>query len=402
MENEEATFQDLFLSDTTLRDGEQMPGASLGPQEKLQIALALAEAGVQSIDAGFPACTRSEVEAIRLIAKHVQGPLITTLCRTLQGDIDLAYEALSEAHPMRRSVTLFVGTSPQHREHKLRKSEAQVLELIGESIRYAKRNFPIVIFTPEDASRTELPFLCDVYRAAISAGAMVVGFTDTLGVMTPESVRHTIRYLFDHVPELGQVRLGGHFHDDLGLATANSLAAVLEGVQVIQCTVNGIGERAGNASLEEVVLALTINQDHYRRKITVDPAKLTGLSRLVERLTGVPVSPNKAVVGSNIFSTEAGIHQDGIMKHLSTYLPFEPELVGGDGVRLVLGKHSGRSAIAARLKDLGLDLSPEQVSTVAELVREAPKAQWSDPDALLVRTVEAVRKDLSPTGATAE
>jgi 2-isopropylmalate synthase len=380
-------FPEVIFSDTTLRDGEQMPGASLRPDEKVQIAKALAEIGVKSIDAGFPVCAPSEVEAIRRIAREVDGPVISALCRTLPGDIDAAHEALSEAHPKRRAVSLFVSTSPLHREYKLGKTKAQLIRIITGSVEYARRFFARVAFAPEDASNTELPYLCEVYREAIAAGANTVGFPDTLGILTPERTRDVIRHLQDNVPNINQAGLACHFHDDIGLATANTLAAVAEGVPIVQCTVNGIGERAGNAAFEEVVMALALNPQQYKRRVAIDTTKLTALSRLVARLTGIPVSPNKAVVGSNVFATEAGIHQDGILKHPETYVPFPPESVGAEPIQFVLGKHSGRAAIAARLHELGFEVTGAQLELILAEVREAEKSEWADDGRLLARAV---------------
>jgi 2-isopropylmalate synthase len=380
-------FPEVIFSDTTLRDGEQMPGASLRPEEKVLIAKALAEVGVKSIDAGFPVCAPSEVEAIRRIAREVEGPVISALCRTLPGDIDAAHDALSEAHPARRAVSLFVSTSPLHREFKLNKTKAQLIEIITGSIEYARRFFDRVAFAPEDASNTELPFLCEVYREAIAAGASVVGFPDTLGILTPERTRDMIRHLQDNVPNIDKAAMACHFHNDIGLATANTLAAVAEGVLIVQCTVNGIGERAGNAAFEEVVMALTLNPQQYQRRVRIDTKKLTALSRLVAQLTGITVSPNKAVVGTNVFATEAGIHQDGILKHPETYVPFPPELVGAEKIQFVLGKHSGRAAISSRLQELGFEVTGAQLESILAEIREAEKSEWADNSRLLARAV---------------
>jgi 2-isopropylmalate synthase len=390
MEPSKTDLPEIIFSDTTLRDGEQMPGASLRPGEKVLIAKALAGIGVKSIDAGFPICAKSETEAIQRIVREVEGPVISALCRTLRSDIDAAYAALSEAPIPRRAVSLFVSTSPLHREFKLNKTKAELIDIITGSIEYAGQFFKRIAFGPEDASNTELPFLCEVYRAAIAAGATTVGFPDTLGIMTPEKVRDTIRYLQDNVPEIAQAPMACHFHNDLGLATANTLAAISEGVRIVQCTINGIGERAGNTSFEEVVMALQLNREQYGYRHSIDTTKLTALSRLVEKLTGIPVSPNKAVVGSNVFATEAGIHQDGMMKHPETYVPFPPQMVGAEKIQFVLGKHSGRAAIAARLKELGFDLSGNQLESVIEQVREADKTEWANDGVLLAQAVERV------------
>ncbi|MBD0325664.1 MAG: 2-isopropylmalate synthase [Pyrinomonadaceae bacterium] len=390
MELKESDLAEVIFSDTTLRDGEQMPGASLRPAEKVLIAKALADIGIKSIDAGFPICAKSETEAIRRIVREVEGPVISALSRTLRSDIDAAYAALSEAPPNRRAVSLFVSTSPLHREFKLNKTKAELIKIITDSIEYARRFFHLVAFAPEDASNTELAFLCEVYTEAIAAGATTIGFPDTLGILTPERVREFIRHLQDNVRDINRTPLACHFHNDLGLATANTLAAVAEGVRIVQCTVNGIGERAGNTSFEEVVMALHLNREQYRRRHSIDTTKLTALSRLVEKLTGVPVSPNKAVVGSNVFATEAGIHQDGMMKHPETYVPFPPGMVGAEKIQFVLGKHSGRAAISARLKELGFELTGNQLELVIEQVREAGKSDWANDKVLLAQAVERV------------
>lgn len=401
MNEQEQKLYPIGFSDTTLRDGEQMPGASLTPDQKLEIARALARVGVQSLDAGFPASSQSEIEALQRIVAEVKGPVISALCRAIPGDIDAAYEALKAADPRKRAASIFVATSPVHREDKLRKSKTELLDLIGESIQYALLKFPIVAFSPEDASRTEMDFLCEVYRIAIEAGARTIGFPDTIGILTPEKVRHFIRTIRDRVPNLDNAYIAVHFHNDLGLAVANTLAAVAEGVHIVQCAVNGIGERAGNAALEEVAIALLANQEQYRRQVPLDPQQLLGLSQLVARLTEIPLAPNKAVVGENIFATEAGIHQDGLLKNPDTYLPFRPELVGAEGVRLVLGKHSGRAAIANRLQELGYHLDAAQLEGLIASLKSASKAQWRQSDRLLTETVARLFPETVPMGAQA-
>jgi 2-isopropylmalate synthase len=349
----------VLFSDTTLRDGEQMPGATLEPHEKLQIALALERAGVHSLDAGFPASSEADVEAIRLMVGRVRGPVLTALCRTVRSDVDAADRAL-EGNPVhKRGVSLFCGTSPLHRTYKLGKSRTEILKLIAETVGYAAERFRIVAFSPEDASRTELDFLCECYREAIRAGATTIGF-----------------------PEIERALLAVHFHNDLGLAVANTLACIAEGANVVQCTVNGIGERAGNASLEEVVMALTLHQDQYGRTHRVDTRMLAPLCRLTAELTGIVLPLMKPVGGANIFATEAGIHQDGLLKNPDTYLPFRPELVGGDEIRLVLGRHSGRRAVAHRLQGLGIPHHDASVSRIVERLKLLPKGTVVD-DALL-------------------
>jgi 2-isopropylmalate synthase len=370
----------LLFSDTTLRDGEQMPGATLEPDEKVQIAVALEAAGIHSIDAGFPASSVADLRAVKEISKAVRKPVLTALCRTLKGDIEIADEALSGRARHKRGVSLFCGSSPLHREHKLGKTKTELLDLIAESVAFASEKFTIVSFSPEDASRTEIDFLCECYRVAIDAGATTVGFPDTVGVLTPERTRDMIRAIHDGVANIDRALLAVHFHNDLGLAVANTLAAVTEGANVIQCTVNGIGERAGNAALEEVVMALTLNSDQYERQHSIDTRKLVPLCRLVAELTGVAIAPMKPIAGANIFATEAGIHQDGLLKNPDTYLPFRPEAVGADGIQLVLGRHSGRRAVAERLESLGLPSDTANADCVLRAIKATPKGFQIDDD----------------------
>lgn len=372
----------VLFSDTTLRDGEQMPGATLEPDDKLRIALALEEAGVHSLDAGFPASSEQDIAAIRQMIGVVKKPVLTALCRTVKGDVDAADEALAGQPPHKRGVSLFIGTSPLHRQYKLQKTEAQILDIITETVGYAASKFEIVAFSPEDASRTELPYLCQCYQAAIAAGATTIGFPDTVGLLTPEKARVFIRGIQDGVPNINRALIAVHFHNDLGLAVANTLACIEEGANVVQCTVNGIGERAGNASLEEVAMALTVHQDQYGRTAKIDTTKLAPLCKLVAELTGIRMAPNKPIGGETIFATEAGIHQDGLLKNIDTYLPFRPERVGVSGVKLVLGRHSGRKAVAHRLESLGLSASETLVNQVLDRIKQLPKGTMLDDDVL--------------------
>ena len=381
----------VHFSDTTLRDGEQMPGAALTIDGKVAIAKALAELGIDSLDAGFPIAAESEIQAMRRIVREVKGPVITGLCRMRKADIDAAYEALEEASIFKRGVSLFIATSPIHREHKLRKSKNEIIDIICEHIQYAREKFEIVAFGAEDASRTELSYLVEVYTNAIDAGATSVGYPDTLGIMTPEKVRYTLDYLRDNVHNNEKALHAVHFHNDYGLGTANALAAIASGVDVVQGTINGLGERAGNTALEEVVMAIVMNESQYKKKVFVDTTKLVPTSRLVAELTGIPVTKNKPVVGETIFQTAAGIHQDGLMKHPETYLPFMPEKVGGEEIEIIMGKHSGQAAFDARLRKLGFELDKEELAQLISQVVDAPKAAWEDPDKLLRETAEAIR-----------
>ncbi len=382
----------VLFSDTTLRDGEQMPGATLEPHEKLQIAKALQEAGVHSLDAGFPASSEADVEAIRMMIGVITRPVLTALCRTLNSDIDAADRALDGNPPHKRGVSLFCGTSPLHRQHKLNKSKSEILEIIRKTVGYASEKFRIVAFSPEDASRTETEFLCECYREAIDAGATTIGFPDTVGVLTPEKAKRFMRAIQDNVPNLDRALLAVHFHNDLGLAVANTLACIEEGANVVQCTVNGIGERAGNASLEEVVMALALHRDQYGRSFRIDTTRLAPLCRLVAELTGVAISRMKPIGGANIFATEAGIHQDGLLKNPDTYLPFRPETVGGGDLQLVLGRHSGRRAVSHRLTTMGIAHSDSEVARLMELIKAQPKGVVID-EALIGRLVQIIRKN---------
>jgi 2-isopropylmalate synthase len=373
----------VLFSDTTLRDGEQMPGATLDPPDKLRIALALERAGVHSLDAGFPASSAADVEAIRLMIGTVTGPVLTGLCRTVRSDVDAADEALYGNPVHKRGVSLFCGTSPLHRQYKLQKSRSEILKIITDAVSYAAEKFRIVAFSPEDASRTELDFLCECYREAIDAGATTIGFPDTVGLLTPEKARSFIRSIQDGVPNIGRALLAVHFHNDLGLAVANTLAGIAEGANVVQCTVNGIGERAGNASLEEVVMALSLHEDQYGRTHRIDTTRLAPLCRMVAELTGVQIPRMKPVGGSNIFATEAGIHQDGLLKNPDTYLPYRPEVVGGGDISLVLGRHSGRRAVAHRLQCLGIVHDETLTAAIVERIKQLPRG--SVVDDLLLR-----------------
>lgn len=312
----------VMLSDTTLRDGEQMPGATLEPEEKVQIAKLLEKTGVHSLDAGFPASSQADIDAIQKMVGVIKKPVLTALCRTVTGDVDAAEEAL-EGQPIdKRGVSLFCGTSPLHREHKLNKSKSEILDLIGKTVSYAAERFLIVAFSPEDASRTEKDFLCECYRVAIDAGATTIGFPDTVGYLTPIQSREFIRTIQDTVPNLNKALLAVHFHNDLGLAVANTLAGVEEGANVVQCTVNGIGERAGNAALEEVALALKLNEKEFGRKVHVELDQLGPLCRTVSNLTGIPISSFKPLAGEKVFHPE----EESGFARLSS--PYSPEMVG--------------------------------------------------------------------------
>ena len=340
----------IFIGDTTLRDGEQAPGAALTVKQKLIIAKQLERLGVDSIEAGFPISSRDDFEAVKLISEEVKHPVITALCRSKKEDIDCAREALKKARKC--AFSLFLATSPILRKYSLRKNKSEIIDIVKEAVSYARNFTDNISFAAEDASRTEPEFLYEVYRVAIDAGALVVGFADTVGYLVPDEIGDVIAGIRANVPSLDKAFLGAHFHNDLGLAVANALAAVKSGVNIIQCTVNGIGERAGNTSLEEVVMALKTKNKYYGVKIGIKTEELFKTSQLVAELTGLAVPNNKPIVGKNVFATEAGIHQAALLKNRLTYEIIKPESVGQAGTRIVLGKHSGKHALINRIKEL--------------------------------------------------
>jgi 2-isopropylmalate synthase len=283
----------VLISDTTLRDGVQMSGVRLRPEQKVRIAQALADAGIHSIDCGFPAAGDSEREGVRQIARQVKGPTLSALSRTTLADIDLAAEALAPVSPLKRAITLFIGTSPLHRAHKHEMGKPQIIDTACRAIEYAQKHFEIISFGPEDASRTEPDFLFEVYENAIQAGALSIGFTDTVGILTPDKAADMVKRIQDNVASMEDAMLGVHFHNDLGLATANSLACVRAGANIVQGTVNGIGERAGNVAIEEVVMALVLHEDEFKKKVTVNPHSLTSLCTCAAWLRSSPASSRR-------------------------------------------------------------------------------------------------------------
>jgi 2-isopropylmalate synthase len=341
----------ILLSDTTLRDGEQAPGASLSIEQKLTIARQLDLLGVDAIEAGFPASSKEDFEAVRLISNEVKRPVISALSRCHKEDIKLALDALKDAK--RWSISLFLGTSPMLRKYSLNKSKEEVITILQSAIKFAKDFTDNIAFGAEDATRTEPDFLYRVYEEAIDAGALVIGFPDTVGWLVPAQVKEMIDGIKKGVRNLNKAFLGIHFHNDLGLAVANSLAAIECGVNIVQCTINGLGERAGNASLEELVMALKTRKDYYKVGLNIDTKQLFKTSQLVAELTGIGVSPQKPIVGRNVFASEAGIHQAALLKKRVTYEIIKPEEVGQKGTTLVLGRHSGKHAVYDRLQKLG-------------------------------------------------
>jgi 2-isopropylmalate synthase len=344
----------VFIFDTTLRDGEQSPGCSMNLEEKLRIALLLEEMGVDIIEAGFPIASNGDFEAVNEIAKVVRGSTVAGLARAARGDIERCAEAIAPAP--RRRIHTFISTSPLHMKYKLQKEPDQVLEAITASVSLARNFTDDVEWSAEDGSRTEPDFLCRAVELAIRAGATTINIPDTVGYAVPDEYGNIFRMLKERVPGADGVIFSVHCHNDLGLAVANSLAGVAGGARQIECTINGIGERAGNTALEEVVMALRVRGDRMPYDSGIRSELITRASRTLSATIGFPVQPNKAIVGANAFAHESGIHQDGMLKHAGTYEIMTPESVGLNKSTLVLGKHSGRHAFRAKLKDLGYEL----------------------------------------------
>jgi 2-isopropylmalate synthase len=344
----------VFIFDTTLRDGEQSPGASMNLDEKRRIAAVLEEMGVDIIEAGFPIASNGDFEAVREIAKQTKTSSVAGLARAARRDIDRAWEALQGA--ARPRIHTFISTSPLHMKFKLQMEPEQVQQAIADSVSYARKLCDDVEWSPEDGSRSEHDFLCRCVETAIKSGARTINIPDTVGYAVPEEFAALIAMLKNRVPNIDQAIISVHCHNDLGLAVANSLAAVGAGARQIECTINGLGERAGNAALEEIVMALRTRHDRMPYDTGIKTEAITKASRLVSTITGFPVQPNKAIVGANAFAHESGIHQDGMLKHAGTYEIMTPESVGLMRSTLVMGKHSGRHAFKTKLKELGFEL----------------------------------------------
>ncbi|MGL6097025.1 MAG: 2-isopropylmalate synthase [Fimbriiglobus sp.] len=352
----------VIVFDTTLRDGEQSPGCSMNLNEKLEIARALRDLGVDVIEAGFPIARPGDFESVRAIAREVHGPVIAGLARCNPADIDRAGDAVRES--ARPRIHVFLATSAIHREFKLRMTPDEVVKRAVEGVQRARNLVEDVEFSPEDAARTELDFLAEVVEKAVEAGATTLNIPDTVGYAVPSHYAAVIRHLKTHVRGIDKCVISVHCHNDLGLAVANTLAALGEGARQVECTINGIGERAGNTALEEVVMALHTRQDFYGLTTGINTKLLYSLSRKLSHVTGMTVQRNKAIVGQNAFAHEAGIHQDGMLKNRSTYEIMRPEDVGIPRTELVLGKHSGRHALRQRITDLGYHLTDDQLNKV--------------------------------------
>ncbi|MEW6607866.1 MAG: 2-isopropylmalate synthase [bacterium] len=380
-------MEKIYIFDTTLRDGEQSPGASLEIKEKLEIAKQLARLQVDIIEAGFPISSPGDFESVRLIAQTIEGPTICALARARKGDIDRAWEAISGAKKPR--IHTFISASNIQIEHQLHKSPAEVIEIAKEMVALAKSYTDDVEFSPMDATRADVEYLYEMIEAAISAGATTINIPDTVGYTIPEEFGNLIKNIIANVPNISKAILSVHCHNDLGLSTANSLAAIRAGVRQIECTINGIGERAGNASLEEIVMGIKTRPDFFRLKTNVDTTQIYKTSKMVSHYTGIPVQPNKAIVGANAFAHESGIHQDGFLKERTTYEIMTPQSIGLPSSKIVLGKLSGRHAFKHRLEELGYEISENEFEKAFEVFKKTAdkKKEITDSD------IEAIIND---------
>jgi 2-isopropylmalate synthase len=387
----------ITIFDTTLRDGEQAPGFSLRIDEKLKLAHKLAALGVDVIEAGFPIASDADAEAVRMVATHVRGPVIAALARCSGADIERAGWALRPAP--RRRIHVFIATSDLHLERKLRMSRQQCLDAAIAAVRLARQHTDDVQFSAEDATRSDPEFLWRVVEAVIQNGAKTINLPDTVGYSTPDEMRTFFAAMMNRVPSSDQVTWSAHCHDDLGLAVANSLAALDGGARQVECTINGIGERAGNAALEEIVMATRVRADRLPFETAIDSRALYATSQVLSALTGEGVQSNKAIVGRNAFAHEAGIHQDGMLKDRRTYEIMRPEDVGVPRATLVLGKHSGRHAVQRRCEDIGATLDRRELDEVYRAVVALADREKVVTDADLARIVARVRGVTAPAAA---
>ena len=349
----------ICIFDTTLRDGEQSPGASMNAAEKVRLAIQLEKLGVDAIEAGFPAASPGDFEAVQAVCRKVRHPQITALARAFPSDIEQAWQAIAKAKTPR--IHTFIATSDIHLEHKLKMTREQVIQATTDAVGYATGLTPNVEFSAEDATRSDRDFLCRVIEAAIEAGATTINIPDTVGYALPDEYQELINYIRSHTPNIHKAVISVHCHNDLGLATANTLAGIKAGARQVEVTINGIGERAGNTSLEEVVMSLHTRKNQLGLEVGIQTREIYPTSRLVSMITGIVVQPNKAIVGTNAFAHEAGIHQDGVLKNPMTYEIMDPETIGLSNNRLVLGKHSGRHAFKEKINALGYDLTADEI-----------------------------------------
>ncbi len=349
----------VYFFDTTLRDGEQTPGVTLQGPEKLEIAHALDRLGIDVIEAGFPAASQGDFESVKAIADAMERCTVAGLARTNKKDIERTYEALKGAKKSR--LHMFIATSDIHLEYKLKMTREEVIAAVTECLDFAKGKFDEIEFSAEDASRTDLDYLCRVFEVAIAGGATILNVPDTVGYMTPQDYYHRIKYVKEHTKGIEKAIISVHCHDDLGMAVANTLAALEAGARQVEGTINGIGERAGNAAIEEVTMALRTRADFYGLETNLDTKQFSHISHIVSKLTGIATPPNKAIVGKNAFAHESGIHQHGVLSNSATYEIMTPESVGADKSEIVLGKHSGKHAFSKHVEELGFHLSSERI-----------------------------------------
>lgn len=378
--------QKINIFDTTLRDGEQSPGVNLNQPEKLEIAKQLERFGVDIMEAGFPASSQGDFEAVRAIARSIKHASVAGMSRVKESEIDITWEALKDSVEPR--LHLFIATSPIHMQYKLNMTPEQVAQMSVDMVSYAAKKFPYVQWTAEDASRSDLDFLAGLIEKVIDAGAKVIMLPDTVGYSTPEEYGYMFRYIKENVPNIHKVSLSAHCHNDLGLAVANTLAAIQNGATQVEGTINGIGERAGNMSLEEFAVALNIRKDKYLFTNNLVLREIKRTSDLVSKFTGMTIAPNKAIVGRNAFSHESGIHQDGILKNAKTYEIITPELVGIKANHLFLGKHSGRHAFKDKVEQMGFHLPEEQLLTAFASFKKLTdhKKEVTDEDIFTILT----------------
>jgi 2-isopropylmalate synthase len=387
----------IIIFDTTLRDGEQSPGASMSMEQKCEVAAQLSRLGVDVIEAGFPVSSPHQFEACRLIAQKVKGPTIAALARCVEKDLEAAAESLRPAE--RRRIHTFLASSPIHMQHKLKKKPDEVVEMAVRAVRFARERADEVEFSPEDASRSELPFLCRLIEEVIRAGATTINIPDTVGYAVPSEFGLFIQRIREGVPNMDKAVLSVHCHNDLGLAVANSLAAVQHGARQVEVTVNGIGERAGNAALEELVMALNVRRDQLPYTTGIDSRQIYKSSRLLSTIIGFPIPRNKPIVGENAFAHESGIHQDGMLKHRATYEIMTPADVGREASTLVLGRHSGLHGFSQRLGELGLDLDEEERKNAYQRFLElADRKKEVYDDDLYVLVMEQMGEHLNSFG----
>lgn len=386
----------LIIFDTTLRDGEQAPGFSMNTSEKLRLARQLQTLGVDVLEAGFPIASSDDAEAVRLIASEITGPVIAGLARCNRGDIECAAESIKAAE--RSRIHTFIATSDLHLDRKLRISREECLEAVIENVTLARTFTDDVEFSAEDATRTDLDFLCQIVETAIAHGATTVNLPDTVGYCTPDEIEHFFTDVIGRVPNSDRAVFSAHCHDDLGLAVANSLAAVRAGCQQVECTINGVGERAGNASLEEIVMVTRVRHDRMPYTTGIETTALFATSQLLSELTGERVQANKAIVGRNAFAHEAGIHQDGVIKDRRTYEIMLPGDIGATS-HLVLGKHSGRHALKKRYEEIGFELGRFELDRAYRAMIDLADRQKTIEDADLVSIVEQIRAEQSAGAA---